>query len=223
VTTSSAATDPERGSPGRAAWPLALLAALLVVAAVSAIEPSSYGNWIAETFPVFLGVGVLAGTWRRFQFTSLTYGAAFVFAVVLLVGGHFTYARVPLGEWMKGWFGFERNHFDRVGHFLQGVVPALIVRERLLRRSPLPRGPRLFCIVLGCSLAISALYEIFEWRYAVAFGGDAADDFLGSQGDPWDAQQDMTAALLGAAAAQLVLGRIHDRQMAVLEPRPVDA
>jgi putative membrane protein len=209
----SAPTTPLR----RAGFPAALLAGMVAVAAVTAVRPTSYANWISETFPAWIGVGLLVATFPRFRFTDLVYAAVFLFGVVLFVGGHYTYAAVPLGEWMKTWFGFERNHFDRIGHFLQGVVPALLIRERLLRRRPLPRGPRLFFLVAGCCLGISALYEIFEWRYAVTFGGAAASDFLGSQGDPWDAQEDMTMALAGATLAQLVLGRVQDRQIARLE------
>lgn len=201
------------------AYPSALLVALLAVAVVSAIRPTSYFNWISETFPAWIGVGILVATHRRFPFTPLAYSLVFVFCVILFAGGHYTYAAVPMGEWMKGWFGFERNHFDRLGHFFQGVIPAMLARELLLRRSTLRAGTRLFFLCSAAALAISALYEIFEWRYAVAFGGAAATDFLGSQGDPWDAQQDMTMALLGAMSSQLALGGRHDRQLARVAPR----
>ena len=195
---------------------LALLAAFCIAGAVSAIGPTSHFNWISETFPAWIGAGVLVATWRRFPLTGVVYALIFLFALILFAGGHYTYAQVPLGEWMKAWFGFERNHFDRIGHFFQGVVPAMVVRELLRRRAHLPPGPRVFFLSCAVALAISALYEIFEWRYAVAFGGSAAADFLGSQGDPWDAQQDMTMALLGAIVSQLFLGRLHDRQIARL-------
>ena len=198
----------------RPAFPLALLVAFLVVGVVSAVRPTSYFNWVSETFPAWAGCALLVATHRRFPFTPLAYALMFVFCVVLFTGGHYTYAGVPLGEWMKGWFGFERNHFDRIGHFLQGVIPAIVYREILLRRSTLSRGPRVIFLSCAMALAISALYEIFEWRYAVTFGGDATTDFLGSQGDPWDAQQDMSMALLGAISSQLLLGRLHDAQIA---------
>lgn len=203
----------------RAAYPTALLVALAGVAVVTFIGATSAFNWISETFPAFIGAGILVATYRRFEFTPLSYTLAFVFAVILFVGGHYTYALVPMGEWMKDWFGFHRNHFDRLGHFMQGVMPAILIRERLLRATPLPRGPRLFFIVVGCCLAISAAYELFEWRYAVTFGGEHASDFLGSQGDPWDAQQDMAMALIGSIVAQLALGKWHDRQMGEEDPR----
>lgn len=216
--TSAEGTDAGRRPRAFAA---SLLVALLAVAAVSAIGPTDWFNWISETFPAWIGVGFLVATHRRFAFTPLAYALVFVFAVILFAGGHYTYAAVPLGEWMKGWFGFERNHFDRIGHFFQGVVPAMLVREMLLRRTPLVASKRVFFLCAGAALAISALYEIFEWRYAVTFGGAAATDFLGSQGDPWDAQEDMTMALVGAVASQLLLARLHDRQIAaVSSPTP---
>ena len=195
-----------------------LLAAFLVVAAVSAIGPTDWVNWISETFPAWIGAAVLVATWRRFPFTPLAYTLVFLFACILFAGGHYTYAAVPLGEWMKGWFGFQRNHFDRLGHFFQGLVPAILVREMLLRQTALRPGARVFWLCTAAALAVSALYEIFEWQYAIVFGGAAATDFLGSQGDPWDAQQDMTMALLGAAASQVLLARLHDRQIAALSP-----
>lgn len=182
--------------------------------ALSAWGPSDWINWVSETLPAWAGGGLIVLLHRRWPLTPLSQTLCCLFALILFTGGHWTYAAVPLGEWMKGWFGFERNHFDRLGHFFQGVIPAMLVRERLLRLSPLRPGPRVFFLCCGAALAISALYEIVEWQYAVLVGGAAALDFLGSQGDPWDAQQDMTMALLGAAAAQIALGRWHVRQIA---------
>jgi putative membrane protein len=212
--------DPATEGGGRRASGAAkaLLAAFLAVAALSAIRPADWFNWISETFPAWIGAAVLVATHRRFPFTTLTYALVFVFACILFAGGHYTYAAVPMGEWMKGWFGFERNHFDRLGHFFQGVIPAMLAREMLLRRTPLRPCPAVFFLCSAAALAVSALYEIFEWRYAVTFGGEAATDFLGSQGDPWDAQQDMTMALVGAMASQFVLARWQDRQIAALAP-----
>lgn len=212
--------DPATEGGGRPASGAAkaLLAAFLVVAALSAVHPSDWVNWISETFPAWIGAAILVATYRRFPFTPLAYTLVFVFACILFAGGHYTYAAVPMGEWMKGWFGFERNHFDRLGHFFQGVIPAILVREMLLRQTSLRPGARVFCLCSAAALAISALYEIFEWQYAVAFGGEAATEFLGSQGDPWDAQQDMTMAVLGAATSQFLLARLHDRQIAALPP-----
>ncbi len=135
---------------------------------------------------------------------------------MLIVGGHYTYARVPLGSWMQDWFGFERNHYDRIGHLMQGFVPAIATREVLLRLTPLRQGKWLFTLVTAVCLAISALYELIEWGAAAALG-QGADEFLGSQGDLFDTQKDMFCAWLGAMAAQWLLGSWHDRQLARLE------
>jgi putative membrane protein len=192
---------------------LAFLLTTLVALAVSAYHPSSYGNWISETFPAILGGALLVFTYRNFRFTTVTYTFAWLFALILITGGHYTYANVPIGNWARDTFHQSRNHFDRVGHFLQGVVPALFARELLLRTTPLPRGKWLFTICVCIALAISAAYELFEWQYAVHFGGQAAADFLGSQGDIWDAQKDMAMALCGAIAALALLSRVQDRQL----------
>lgn len=213
--------SPAAAAPSRE--PALLLALAISALVVSGIGPTERGTWWLEVFPVLVGIPLLVATRRRFPFTPLAYSLMFVFCVVLFTGGHYTYAAVPLGEWMKGWFGFERNHFDRVGHFLQGVIPAMVYRELLLRKSALRPGTRVFFLCCAMALSVSALYEIFEWRYAVMFGGDAATDFLGSQGDPWDAQQDMTMALLGGVLSQLLLARLHDAQIRrVVEPASDD-
>jgi len=202
-------TAPRR--PDRFVAVLALL--LLGVAVWSVVRPYELGTWVAETFPAWIGAALLAATYRRFPFTPVTYLLVAIFAAVLLVGGHYTYARVPLGNWVRDLAGLERNHFDRMGHFLQGVVPALLARELLLRKTPLRPGGWLFTLVGSVALAVSACYEIFEWWFAVAFGGAQAVDFLGAQGDVWDAQWDMFLALSGAVLAQLLLARLQDRQL----------
>ncbi len=195
-------------------YPAVLLGLFLIAGAVSGFAPSDRFNWVAETLPAWVGVGLLLATYRRFPLTGISYTLIFLFALILLTGGHYTYAEVPLGEWWRDWFGWGRNHFDRLGHFFQGVMPAMLVRELLLRRTMLRPGLRVFSLACAAAMAISALYEIFEWRYAVTFGGDAAADFLGSQGDVWDAQKDMSMALLGAIIAQLSLWVWHNRQIA---------
>ncbi len=195
-------------------------AGLFFLAAIlSAIHPTSWMNWISETFPAWIGAAILIATYRRFPLTPLSYVLIALFCVILFTGAHYTYAQVPLGEWMKNWFGFERNHFDRIGHFFQGVVPAMVYREILLRRSLLKPGPRIFFLCCAMALSISALYEIFEWRYAIIFGGEAAADFLGSQGDIWDAQKDMSMALIGSIASQVLLAHLHNRQIIRLVPK----
>ena len=150
--------------------------------------------------------------------TPLAYRLIFLHALVLVLGGHYTYARVPLGFWLQEALHLSRNHYDRLGHFAQGFVPAIIAREILLRRSPLVPGGWLFFLVTAVCLSISACYEFLEWGAAVA-GGSAADAFLGTQGDAWDTQWDMFLALLGALSAQLLLAREHDRELARLEGR----
>jgi putative membrane protein len=161
---------------------------------------------------------VLLVTRNRFPLTPLVYRLIFVHALILMLGGHYTYAQVPLGFWMQEMFGFARNHYDRIGHFAQGFVPAVVAREILLRRSPLTRGKWLLATVTAFCLAISACYEFVEW-WAAVLGGSAADAFLGTQGDVWDTQWDMFMAFIGAIVAQVVLSRVHDRQLERLEPR----
>ena len=196
------------------------LIALLVVGAAllawSGINPVDRTTWILEVAPIFIAVPLLVVTGRRFPLTPLAYRLIFVHATILMLGGHYTYAQVPLGFWMERLVGFTRNHYDRIGHFAQGFVPAVIAREILIRRSPLKAGKWLFFIVLSVCLAISACYEFIEW-WSALIGGDSADAFLGTQGDPFDTQADMFMALIGAIAAQVLLAPAHDRQIANLE------
>ncbi|MDH3671832.1 MAG: DUF2238 domain-containing protein [Gammaproteobacteria bacterium] len=192
--------------------PFALGLGLVAVFVWSAINPHDRLTWSLEVAPVILAAIILAATYRRFRFTNLVYLLISIHAVILMVGGHYTYAEVPLFDWIKDTFGSARNHYDRVGHFTQGFVPALIAREILIRLSPLRAGRWLFFIVVCTCLAISAFYELIEWWVAVA-SGTAAEAFLGTQGDVWDTQWDMFLALCGAILAQLLLGRVHDRAL----------
>jgi len=196
-----------------------LLAALLGALALSAIRAYDRPTWVMEVAPIFVGVPLLIATARRFPLTPLLYRLIFLHAVILMVGGHYTYARVPLGFWAQALFGFTRNHYDRLGHFAQGFVPAMIAREILLRRTPLRPGGWLFFLVASVALAISACYEFVEWWAALA-GGEAATDFLGTQGDVWDTQWDMFLALVGACSAQWLLARRHDRELALTDCPP---
>lgn len=203
---------------------LAVLTLLCLAASrVGALEP---GTWVLEVFPIFLALPILVATARRFPLTPLVYRLLFVHALILMLGGHYTYAKVPLGFWVQDALHLARNHYDRVGHVAQGFVPAIVAREVLLRRSPLVRGKWLFFLVTCVCLSISATYELIEWLAAV-LGGSAADAFLGTQGDVWDTQWDMFVALLGALTAQLMLSRYHDVQIARLtsdvRTRRVDA
>jgi len=186
--------------------------------ALSAIDPHDRLTWWLEVLPVFIAAAVLVVTARSFPMTSLAYRLIAVHALVLILGGHYTYAQVPLGFWAQDAFDLARNHYDRLGHFVQGFVPAIIAREILLRRSPLVRGKWLAFIVCCICLAISACYEFIEWWTAL-IGGGTAEAFLGTQGDVWDTQWDMFLALNGSIAAQLLLSRIHDRQLQSLSSK----
>jgi putative membrane protein len=179
--------------------------------ALSGVRPHDRFTWVLEVAPILIGVPVLVGLRRRFPLTALAYRLLFLHAVVLMVGGHYTYAEVPLGYWVRDALGLARNHYDRLGHFAQGFVPALVAREVLTRRLALRGRWRLFLVTCVC-LAISATYELVEWWTALATG-EAATAFLGTQGDPWDTQWDMFLALVGALTAQAVLFRAHDRQL----------
>ncbi|HTH64289.1 MAG TPA: DUF2238 domain-containing protein [Gemmatimonadales bacterium] len=198
------------------------LAALLLVVAlaliVSGLHPYDRTTWWLEIFPILIAAPILVLTARRFPLTTLMYTLLALHAIILMVGGHYTYARVPFGFWLQDLLGLARNDYDRLGHFAQGFIPAILVREILLRTSPLRPGRWLFVIVTAICLAFSACYEFFEWGAAVA-GGHAADAFLGTQGDVWDTQWDMFCALIGAIVAQLTLSRVHDRSLARLPPR----
>ena len=198
--------------------PVILLVTGLALLALSGLHPRGRLTWLMEVAPVLLGVPILVGTYTRFPLTPLLYRLLFVHAAILMVGGHYSYAEVPLGFWMQRALGLARNDYDRIGHLAQGFVPAILAREVLLRCSVLSRGGWLFFLVTSVCLAFSAFYELIEWWSALAMG-EAANDFLGTQGDPWDTQADMFCALVGAVVAQLVLGRLHDRQLARLASR----
>jgi putative membrane protein len=190
-----------------------ILLAILALAFVwSAIYPYDRFTWILEVFPVLIGLPLLALTYRQFPLSHLAYGLLLVHAIILLIGGHYTYAEMPLFSWLRDINGWDRNYYDRVGHVAQGFVPAIIAREILLRTSPLRRGKWLFFLVVCVCLAISAAYEFLEWWVALASGSDAVA-FLATQGDVWDTQWDMFLAMLGAVAALLLLSGWHDRSM----------
>lgn len=191
---------------------LGLLASLALIFLWSAIRPYDRPTWFLEVFPAILGVFLLAVTYARFRFSRLAYVMVWLHAVVLLVGGHYTYAEVPLFDWVREAFQLSRNNYDRVGHLAQGFFPAIVIREILLRLSPLKPGKWLFFLVTCVGLAISAFYELIEWWVALTSGDDAIA-FLATQGDPWDTQWDMLLALIGVVASQLLLARVHDASM----------
>jgi putative membrane protein len=192
--------------------PIALLAFCAALLIVSGIGPHDRLTWILEVAPILIGAPILIMTARRFPLTPLAYRLLFIHAAILMVGAHYTYALVPLGEWAQDIFHLARNHYDRLGHLAQGFVPAILAREVLLRRTPLVRGRWLFFLVCCVCMAISVAYEFTEWWVAI-LGSEAADAFLGSQGDVWDTQWDMFMCTVGAILAQLTLGRVHDREL----------
>ena len=195
------------------------IAALVLVAGlvVSGLRPFDRMTWALEVFPVVLVLPLLGLTRERYPLTALLYACIFVHAWVLIVGGTYTYARVPLGFWVQDLWALDRNPYDKLGHFLQGFVPALAAREVIVRGAHV-RGPRMRTfLLLSIALAISAAYELLEWAAALALGADA-DAFLGTQGDPWDTQSDMFVALLGATCALVLLSRWHDGQMRPTKP-----
>ena len=218
---------------------------LVPVLGWSAVAPHDYFTWLLEVLPIFIGLPIALAVQRRFPLSSLLLGLLWWHSVILIVGGHYTYARVPLGDWAMSWFGWTRNNYDKLGHFTQGFVPAILTREILLRTSPLKFGMHgsfgasaagglaldnglapasrpsrwLPVLVVSVCLAFSAFYELLEWVVAV-WSGSAADDFLGTQGYAWDTQTDMALALVGAVAALLLLAKAHDRSIARIVPCP---
>ncbi len=194
-----------------------LLSVVVLALVASGLRPYDRLTWFLEVLPVLIAAPLLIATHRSFPLTPLVCWLIAIHSLILILGGHYTYARVPLGFWIQDWFDFTRNHYDRLGHLMQGFGPAIIARELLIRTSPLAPGKWLFTIVLFTVLGISATYEFIEWWTALA-SEEASAAFLGTQGDVWDTQWDMFLAGCGAIAAQLVFQRLHDRQLAVVDP-----
>jgi putative membrane protein len=197
-------------------YELFLLISLVALLVWSGIRPHDRFTWILEVAPILIGVPVLIAMYPRFRFTPLVYSLVWLHAGILMLGGHYTYAQVPLGFWMEDWLGFHRNNYDRIGHLAQGFIPAIVAREVFIRRSPL-RGTRWVPFMAVCfCLAFSAFYELIEFWTALSAGAGATD-FLGTQGDPWDTQWDMQLALIGAILGLVLLSYWHDRQIALVE------
>lgn len=188
---------------------------LLVLMLLSGIRPYDQATWLMEVLPVMIVLPLLAFSYKTFPLSTLLYGLVFVHALVLMLGGHYSYARVPLGFELAELFNLSRNPYDKIGHFMQGLVPAIAAREILLRGHYVQGRRMLAFLVICVVLAISACYELIEWAAAVVLG-QGADEFLGTQGDPWDTQSDMGFALLGGITALLLLSRWHDQAMALL-------
>ncbi len=195
-----------------------LLVIVLAVLLWSGIAPNDRLTWLMEVIWVMVGVPLIVLTWSRFPLTRLLCWLLAIHAIILIVGGRYTYVEVPIGNWFRDTFDLARNHYDRLGHFAQGFVPAILARELLLRRTPLRDGGWLFYIVASCCLAFSAFFEFLEWWTALIMGG-RAEAFLATQGDIWDTQWDMFLALTGAILAQLLFSRMHSRQLGMA---PVD-
>ena len=196
-----------------------LLTAILLVLLWSNIGPKDRLTWFMEVLPVLIVLPILTYTWQSFPLTRLLYLLMFIHGLILMIGGHYTYSETPPGFWFQEAFDLDRNHYDRLGHFAQGFVPAILAREILIRRTCLQPGKMLFYIVLSICLGFSAFYELIEWWVALLYGGEA-QAFLATQGDIWDTQWDMLLALIGAITAQLMLAGIHDRQLANLSLKP---
>lgn len=193
-------------------WFLVFAATLLW----SAIDPEDYFTWLLEVAPALLAIFVLAATRSKFPLTGLAYFLILIHCLILMVGGHYTYAKVPLFDWIKDAFELQRNNYDKVGHFAQGFIPAIVVREIIVRKN-LVNGRQWVAFFAVCvCLAFSAFYELIEWWVAL-FSGESAEAFLGTQGYVWDTQSDMALALIGAIAALLLLAKLHDRQIALIK------
>ena len=178
----------------------------------SAIEPVDYFTWFLEVFPALIGFIILAATYRNFKLTALAYGLILIHCIILMVGGHYTYAKVPLFDWIRDYFELSRNNYDKVGHLAQGFIPAVIAREIFIRKSVIRQKGWLNFLVVCFCLAFSAFYELIEW-WVAALTGESAEAFLGTQGYVWDTQSDMALALLGSILALLFLSKIHDHQL----------
>ncbi len=198
-----------------------LLISLSIIVSIvliwSLINPITYTNWLLESFPVLIGAPILFFTYKKFRFSNVVYVLIALEFIVLMVGGHYTYAKNPLFEWIKITFDLQRNYYDRLGHFMQGFVPVMIAREFLLRKSTLKRGKLLIFVLISIVLAITAAYELLEWSSTLTLPPEEGLRFLGSQGDLWDAQKDMLLALIGGVGALILLSRIQDKQIKELK------
>ncbi len=193
------------------------LAILLVIVLVfwvwSAIKPHDTRlTWILETLPVMIALPIMLATYKRFPLTNLTYTLAGIHAMILMLGAHYSYAKVPLGFWMEDWFGWTRNNYDKIGHFMQGFGPAIYTREIVARTSPLRRGKWLGFFSIAVPLALSAVYELFEWLASLSDPTDT-EAFLGTQGYIWDTQSDMFFCLIGSVAAIVLLTKLHNKYL----------
>ena len=198
-----------------------MLLATLLVLLWSGINPRDRITWVFEVLPVILVLAILVPTAKSFPLSSLLYRLLFIHGLILMIGGHYTYSEVPVGYWFQDTFDLSRNHYDRLGHFVQGFVPAILAREILLRKTPLVPGRWLTFLIIAVCLAFSAFYELIEWWTALLLG-ESADAVLGMQGDIWDSQWDMFLALLGACVSLATLSKVHDRSLAAVRVLAAD-
>jgi putative membrane protein len=198
-------------------YPVVLLAIVLIVWAWSGINPhDTQLTWFLETLPFLIVLPILLLTYKRFRLTRLTYTLIAIHSMILMLGGHYSYAKVPLGFWMQDWFGWTRNNYDKIGHFMQGFGPAIYAREIVVRTTPLTRGKMLGLMCIAVPMAVSAGYEVAEWLAAIS-SPDGSEAFLGTQGYVWDTQTDMFLCLLGAGAALLLLTKLHNKYLRELK------
>jgi Predicted membrane protein len=197
----------ERNKSSRAHIVLLILFSIVFV--LSVIKPKSYFIWFLEAFPVVIGVIILIYTYKKFQFTNLVYILILIQIIIILIGAHYTYGDVPLFNWIKETYGLSRNYYDRMAHLTQGIIPAFIVRELLIRKIKFKKGIILSILVVCICLSISASYELIEWG-AASLSGSSADDFLGIQGDKWDTQWDMFCSLIGSIITVVIFSKVHD-------------
>lgn len=195
---------------------LLMLVVFFIVLIWSGIRPFDRLTWMLEVSPAVIALILLALTYRRFEFTTISYFLILIHCIILMVGGKYTYAEVPLFNWLRDTYGLARNSYDGIGHFAQGFVPAIVAREILIRTSPLKRGGWLFFIDICIILALSAFYELVEWWVSLATG-TAGDSFLGTQGDVWDTQKDMALCLIGSIVSLITLSGVHDKALAKLK------
>jgi len=191
---------------------ITLLSIYFLVLIWSAINPHDYFTWVLEVFPALIGLGILLATKNKFPLTDITYILILVHCCILFVGGHYTYAEVPLFDWIKEYFGQDRNNYDKVGHIAQGFVPAIIIREIFVRKQIVKKGMWLSVIVVFFCLGISAMYELLEWLVA-ELSGEGADAFLGTQGYAWDTQSDMLCAMIGAISSLVLFSKLQEKQI----------
>lgn len=195
---------------------ISLLCIFITIFVWSLINPKDLFIWFLEVLPAVIGLILVIILYNRFRLTNLVYTLILIHSIILIIGGHYTYAEMPAFNWLRDTFDLSRNYYDRLGHFVQGFIPAIIIREILLRKSVMKRGKLLNFLVICVCLAISASYELIEWGVAEATGS-AADAFLGTQGDIWDTQWDMFMALIGSISSLLLLSRVHDRILGTIK------